>query len=188
MRLIVLLLTAALCCGAVHAQVPRQISYQGYLTNPGGTPVNATLQMQFSFYDDPALSGQHQLYTEIQSQVTVANGVFNVVIGSVTPLALPFNEPYYLGIAVGADSEMVPRQRLVTVPYAIRSASSEALEPTATIDGGQITGAVTAATIPGSQITGTISNATIPGTVPWVVATEAKRLPTPGIWQTASLR
>ena len=43
MRAIVLLLTAALCCGSASALVPHEINYQGYLTNPGGTPLNTTV-------------------------------------------------------------------------------------------------------------------------------------------------
>ena len=51
MRAIILLLAAALCCGSAHAAVPHEINYQGYLTDPGGAPVNATVQMVFSLYD-----------------------------------------------------------------------------------------------------------------------------------------
>ena len=80
MRANVLLLAAALCCGSVHAAVPHESNYQGYLTSPGGVPVNTTVSIVFSLYDDPALSGPHQLYTETQS-VPVVNGVFNVLIG-----------------------------------------------------------------------------------------------------------
>ena len=84
MRAIVLLLAAAMCCGSVHAQVPHKINYQGYLTNAGGTPVNATVSMVLKLYN--VLTGGTGLYAETQT-VTVTNGVFNVLIGSVTPLA-----------------------------------------------------------------------------------------------------
>ncbi len=47
MRAIVRLLAAALCCGGVYAAVPHKINYQGFLTNPGGTPVNTTVSMTF---------------------------------------------------------------------------------------------------------------------------------------------
>lgn len=44
-----LLPAAVLCCGGVQAQVPRQISYQGFPSGPGGAaPVTATVPMQFS--------------------------------------------------------------------------------------------------------------------------------------------
>ena len=102
-----MLLAALLCCGNVHAQVPRQINYQGYLTNPGGAPVNATVAMEFNLYDAP-IGAAPALYSETQT-VTVSNGTFNVLIGSVTALppalalAAIFARPIggYLGTGFG---------------------------------------------------------------------------------------
>jgi hypothetical protein len=37
----------------------------------------------------------------------------------VTPIGLPFDVPYFLGIAAGGDAEMAPRQPLASVPYAL---------------------------------------------------------------------
>lgn len=170
MRAIVLLLAAALCCGGVHAAVPHAINYQGFLTNPGGTPLNTTVSIVFTLYDDPALSGQHQLYTETQS-VPVVNGVFNVLIGpqqAVQFLALAFDVPYWLGVKVALDPEMTPRQPVAANPYAIRSAIAESLAATATVPAAQITGAVgSAATFTGilaGDVTGT-QGTTAVGTV-----------------------
>ena len=121
MRAIILLLAAALYCGSVHAAVPHQINYQGYLTAAGGAPVNATVSMVLNLYN--VSTGGAALYTETQS-VTVTNGVFNLIVGSVTPLPLPFDVPYYLGIKVGVDAEMAPRQPIAASAYAIRSATT----------------------------------------------------------------
>ena len=132
MRAIILLLSAALCCGSVQALVPHQINYQGYLTNPGGTPVNATLAMAFSLYDGKS-AGANQLFTENQN-VTVANGVLSVLIGAqpATPLTLAFDVPYWLGVKVGSDAEMAPREPVAAAADALRSASSEAATRLAT--------------------------------------------------------
>jgi hypothetical protein len=98
---------------------PALINYQGYLTDDSGNPINDTLSMTFSIYD--AASDGTQLWTETQS-VTVTNGLFNVLLGSVNPI-----EPgdltgvSYLGITVGSDPEMTPRQQLVSVAYALRA-------------------------------------------------------------------
>ena len=103
--------------------VPGTINYQGYLTDSGGKAVNATLSMTFSIYDVP--SGGSALWTETQSSVTVANGLFNVILGSVTnidPAILKGSS--YLGVKVGSDAEMTPRQQLTSVAYALRSYSS----------------------------------------------------------------
>jgi hypothetical protein len=70
------------------ADVPMLLNYQGRLTDPSGNPKNGTFTMQFAVYD--AETGGNQLpsgtpWSETQS-VTVTNGVFNVLLGSVTAL------------------------------------------------------------------------------------------------------
>jgi hypothetical protein len=60
------------------------------------------------------------LWVETQ-QVSVNNGVFNVLLGTATPIALAFDKQYYLGITVGNDPEMTPRQALRSAPYAIKA-------------------------------------------------------------------
>lgn len=97
------MLAAALCCGGVHAAVPHQINYQGFLTNPGGTPLNATVSIVFTFYDGAAL-GANQLYTETHATVAVTNGVFDVLIGPQQAAQfslLAFDVPCWLGVKVG---------------------------------------------------------------------------------------
>jgi hypothetical protein len=127
MRVFILLLAAALSCANVHAAVPQTLNYQGYLTSSGGTPVNATVAMVLKLYT--ASSGGMAFYGETQS-VVVSNGVFDVVIGSVTPLALPFDVPYYLGVSVGSDAEMTPRWLVTASPYARRAAAAETVNGT----------------------------------------------------------
>ena len=154
MRAIVLMLAATLCCGSVNAAVPRQINYQGYLTSPGGTPVNATVQMVLKLYD-VATAGT-ALHTETQS-VVVANGVFNVLLGAqpANLLVLPFDVPYWLGAKVEADAEMTPRQPVAAAGYAIRAASAEALAPIAVVPGAQLANAsVTAAKLASNGCSG----------------------------------
>jgi len=146
-------------CGIVEAQVPHVLNYQGYLTNPGGTPVNVPVVMTFRLY--AAASGGVALYTEIQPSVSVANGIFNAVIGSATPLALPFDVPYWLTVTINADGEMSPRQEVTASAYAIRSANAESLAPAATVDGAQITGAIVTGTLPTGNLTGTVGTAQI---------------------------
>ncbi|NCC31613.1 MAG: hypothetical protein EOM24_06240 [Chloroflexia bacterium] len=96
------------------------ISYQGHLTNPGGTPVSATLPMTFNLYT--ASTGGTAVWTEQRSgsnAVPVSNGLFNVALGSVTPIPVNlFGAPLWLGISVNGDAEMSPREQLASVPYA----------------------------------------------------------------------
>ena len=141
------------------AAIPPTINYQGYLTNSSSVPVNATVSLTFRLY--AAATGGAASWTETQPAVTVANGNFNVTLGTVTSFdALEFDVPYWLSVAVNSDAEMAPRQPLSSVPYAVVAA---ALDGTADVSGSQINGPITAATIAGSQITGTITSASLPG-------------------------
>jgi hypothetical protein len=105
-----------------QAALPRLVNFQGYLTNASGQPINAAVQMVFKLYN----AGNAELYSETQN-VAVNNGTYAVAIGSVTALTLPFDEPYFLGVAVGADAEMTPRQPLVASPYALQADGAQAL-------------------------------------------------------------
>jgi len=146
-------------CGIVEAQVPHVLNYQGFLTSPGGTPIDVPVVMTFRLYS--AASGGPALYTETQLSVSVNNGVFNALIGSVTPLALPFDVPYWLTVAINADAEMSPRQQVTASAYSLRSANSDALAPAATVTGSQVTGAITIGTLPTANLTGTIGTAQV---------------------------
>ena len=141
-----ILLMAGLSAHA--AGIPQQVSYQGYLTNAANQPVsNGTVQMVFKLYD--AATGGNLLWSETQPTVAVANGIFNVVLGSLTPLALPFDKQYYLGVTVGTDAEMTQRQALKATPYALNAA---ALSSSATVNASQITGVYGTATTSGSVV------------------------------------
>ncbi|HQR12506.1 MAG TPA: tail fiber domain-containing protein [Casimicrobiaceae bacterium] len=127
MRVVVfaaLALFAVLAANDTLAQVPDKLNYQGRLTDPGGAPLTTSVPMVFKLYTVP--SGGAAIYTETQT-VSVAGGVFNVAIGSVTPLNLPFDVPYYLGVKVGADAEMTPRQAVLAVAYAQRADAANGL-------------------------------------------------------------
>ncbi|NOX37494.1 MAG: hypothetical protein GXO78_08150 [Calditrichaeota bacterium] len=103
------------------AQIPRAISYQGILTDVNGTPVaDGAYELTFRLYD--ALSNGNMLWEEKQT-VPVKDGLFNVALGSVTPLVLPFDQPYWLGITVGSGTEMSPRIPLAASPYSLNAQS-----------------------------------------------------------------
>lgn len=100
----------------VHAAPPATMAYQGYLTSSAGTPVTDTVSVSFKLY--ATASGGTALWSETQN-VTVANGLYSVVLGSSSSLAsVPFDQPYWLGVTIGTDAEMTPRQPLTSAPYA----------------------------------------------------------------------
>ncbi|MBL8513561.1 MAG: hypothetical protein JNJ55_06185, partial [Betaproteobacteria bacterium] len=109
-----------------QSQVPRTLSYQGTLSTSAAVPVNGAQTIVFSLYN--AASGGTTLWTETQS-VNVANGLFNVTLGGSTPIELPFNVPYFLGVKVGADAEMTPRNPLASSAYALRARTADLAGP-----------------------------------------------------------
>jgi hypothetical protein len=96
--------------------------------------------------------------------VAVTNGVFQVMLGSVTPLTVTvFDTARFLSVQAGTDAEMNPRQVLGASPFAIQAQVANQLAAGATVAGSQITGALSGATVPGSQVRGAITDATISG-------------------------
>ncbi|MCI0406776.1 MAG: hypothetical protein L0209_12065, partial [candidate division Zixibacteria bacterium] len=109
----------ALWTMAVFAAVPQLINFQGILRDGSGNPVaNGSYSVMFTIYDLPG-SGATALWSETQSVNTV-NGLFTVLLGS-GPLPLDYSifndSTRWLGVKVGADPEMTPRQRLSSVGY-----------------------------------------------------------------------
>jgi hypothetical protein len=105
------------------ASIPQRISYQGRLTDVDGNPLDGTYNMTFRLYDHPTAGTL--CWTESQD-VTVKYGVFNILLGDITPIeSTCFSGPdLYLGVEVGSDGEMTPRRRVVSVGYAYRAEES----------------------------------------------------------------
>ncbi len=120
-----LVLSMALLSTAALADVPGLINYQGTLTDDSGTALDTTVSMTFSIFTDSTAGSV--VWTEDQSPVLVSSGIFHVLLGSVNSIPdTVFSSPErWLGVQVGADPELEPRQRIVTVGYAFRSAESD---------------------------------------------------------------
>jgi hypothetical protein len=130
-------LAAILVAAAVSfAAVPQTISYQGYLADSSGSPVNGTVQMLFALYSSQSTTAV-PLWSETHQNVQVSQGRYSVVLGNGSPtpvpINLPFDVPYYLGVKVGSDTEMTPRLPLTSMGYAYRAAQAEGLISTATV-------------------------------------------------------
>ena len=108
----------------LQAQAPQLLNYQGRLDS-SGVPINGTRSMSFSIYSVP--TGGTSLWTETQSNVTVTNGVFSVLLGSVTPFPSTLfagTGDRYLETSVGG-TVLSPRFRFTSVAYAFRSAAAD---------------------------------------------------------------
>jgi len=121
-NLYILLLASMLLASATRiatAQAPSTMSFQGYLEFNGG-PADTTVALTFKLYDGSTGTAT-LLWTEAQPNVKVENGIFNVVLGSVTPLnSLEFSKRLWLEIedtAIGAVFS--PRTELTAAPYAL---------------------------------------------------------------------
>ena len=118
------------------AQIPKTISYQGILTDASGTAVpDGNYSLTFKLYD-VATGGTH-LWAEGQL-VAVSKGIFSVILGSATPLNLHFNKPYWLGVTVGAGTELTPRMQLTSSGYSFRAANTDSINGITA--GGDLTG------------------------------------------------
>lgn len=109
---------------ALSGSTPGTISYQGTLTTAMGEPLNGTVAMTFRLYSVP--TGGSALWTETRTgsnAVPVSNGLFHVQLGSLTPISSEIweNEDLYLGITIGSDSEMSPREQVGDVPSSMVS-------------------------------------------------------------------
>lgn len=130
--LFVALLLLALSTGCDGAVLNLRISYQGYLTDALGNPINGNRNMTFRMWN--AATAGTNMWEETQNNVPVNNGQFSVSLGSVTPLdPADFHKPLWLEVVV-AGQTMGDRQPLQGAPYAM------SLAPGAAIKGNGTTG------------------------------------------------
>jgi hypothetical protein len=125
MGILVLSLFLSILSHQAHAQIPTTLNYQGHISPAGGGSYTGPLDIKFSIYRDKTQGVA--LWTEEHSAangnaVEVVNGNFNVILGSLNPIDLAFDEQYYLGIWVLSDSaEMNPRLPFSTGAYAFNA-------------------------------------------------------------------
>ena len=125
-KLLIVIFAVAALISSASADVPRQINFQGVLTDAGGIPLaNDTTNIQFSIYSDAVTI--FPTWVEFQQVITGPGGVFTVNLGAVNPLDeyLFSDSSRWLGIKVGSDPEMTPRTQIVSVAYSKRVAKAQ---------------------------------------------------------------
>jgi hypothetical protein len=110
---IVMVLVCAMAYIATAATVTQSINYQGKITDSSGNPLEGTYTVVFTIYDVP--TGGTGLTGSIQS-VRFTDGYFNTTLGLTNYYD---GRALWLGIRVGSDTEMTPRQEIRPVPYAL---------------------------------------------------------------------
>jgi hypothetical protein len=101
--------------------VPNLVGFEGFLADGSGNPItDGTYSITFKVYD--AATAGTVLWTETQSAVQVTKGLYAVTLGSVTALGTNlFDGNRWIGVTVGTGSEMTPRTRVSSVPFALNA-------------------------------------------------------------------
>lgn len=107
------------------ANIPNAFSYQGTLRKADGNLANGTFNITLKIYG--VVTGGTALYSETFNNVVVRNGIFSVVVGDAAtiPANLFDNATLFIGLTVAPDSEMLPRQRLFPVPWAMQAGAAK---------------------------------------------------------------
>ncbi len=108
--------------GTVQGGAPDTFNYQGLLLDSSGNPVaDGNYTLTFTIYDhETSVDPTHKLWTDTQT-VQVQGGLFNVRLGPLGDTSWADGRNLWLGITVEGESEMAPRQQLVSVPYALNA-------------------------------------------------------------------
>jgi trimeric autotransporter adhesin len=105
-------------CSIAFSQIPSTISYQGLISDTNGIRLEGNHNILVSLY--LYATGGNAIWSEIHENVTFSAGVFDIILGSINPLTLPFDNTYYLQISVDGG-EPLPRTQFSASPYSFIS-------------------------------------------------------------------
>ncbi len=122
---LVFLLLIRLSLNPTIASVPNLINYQGLLEDNDGNLLDGYFDLTFTLY--PNSEGTDPLWSEEHLDTYVKDGLFQVILGNITPLseAIFEGDTVWIGIQVGTTPEMRPLLQLTAVPWALRAAVAE---------------------------------------------------------------
>lgn len=111
--------------GALRADVPQVMNYQGVLTNPQGEPYHGAVNVLFEIFN--VQNGGSPLWAEDHPLLDVENGFFRTLLGTIEPLpdSIWESESLWLAITVGDADEMAPRMDIAAVPFSFRARIAE---------------------------------------------------------------
>ena len=123
--------------------VPQTIWFQGFLADAStGDPVNATYDIVAEMFS--AESGGSSVWgVELHATTPIVEGWFNIELGATVALPDFASPPYYLELTINGEL-LAPRQKLASVPTALRAAEVDTPSGDSdwTIDGDDIYSAV----------------------------------------------
>ncbi len=114
---------------------PNYISYQGTLFHASDpdVPYDGAMTIEFRLYRQQSDVVEDAVWAERHLGVEIFGGMFNVYLGggeiiegaAHAPLLDVFkNTSLWLGVKPGLDDEVLPRQRISSIPYAMVAASA----------------------------------------------------------------
>jgi hypothetical protein len=120
---VVVLILATWTAGLARAQAPNTMNFTGTLLTPDGQPRDGTFNLTFRVFPVPA-GGGAALHAQTINGVVVRRGQFSVVLSGFTDgIFRQGSGERYLEVQVGSETPILPRQHLVSAPFALRAAS-----------------------------------------------------------------
>jgi len=125
-----------------ETSVPPLINYQGMLTDANGNPLSGTKKLTFNIYD-AAAGGNVVWGPQVFESVPMINGRFNVILGTTDNNGKLITDAFgskdrYLGIKVDSNSEIAPRQQILSTPFAVRAEHAAKADNAVIFDSGNI--------------------------------------------------
>ncbi len=102
----------------------RTLSYQGAIASSDGTSISGEREITVRFYSD---ADGHTLVWQDTYRAVVANGVFNLALGSGSqplPASDVMSHPLWVGTQIGTAEEMRPLAPLSSSPFALSIADN----------------------------------------------------------------
>jgi site-specific recombinase XerD len=110
----------------------RTFVFKGKLLDKNGTPVNNSKDIRLALYKNPTGEDSYPVWKETQTNIKPdSEGNVVIAVGSRTEIPNSLfqdNSPLYLGIAIGDDKELSPRQP-IGVPFANSSKDVQGFIP-----------------------------------------------------------
>lgn len=119
------LLLAGIAASCAYAAPPSVMHYQGRVLDSLGNPANETatvLVRLFTVETDGTAAWEQNL-----DDVAISNGLYSIEFGDAGLPSVLTNTAVWLEVTVNGET-LAPRNRLVSVPYALRAAVAEELE------------------------------------------------------------
>ena len=140
----------------LFSQASAQISYQGYLTDGTGTPINTPTDLVIKLF--VAATGGTEIWTNTYAATPVSEGYYHVMLETGTPAlaTVSFDQPLWLQVRAGGELQM-PRTPLAMVPYA-QSLRNLRVEPATADEGPNMIGGYS-----GNMVMAGVMGATVAG-------------------------